>query len=303
MVSEEFVEMAFGGRGLPAPPFDAENLTYAFGFPVPPPFVTLLNALCEGCGSAAAAYNRFEEAFGSDLTDHDIRDGYDLSPPELFPFAATGGDGGHFGYVIHAPELPATDYPVGRFEPSDTDDGVYLLGATTFEAAETVLSAEMNAGLEFERQYGDRRSAFSSEWWPEVAARLRGLGIHPSPAKDGRNYENGNGKPVTPILIPDGWRHVPSADRVGVLAPAALFHPTPLPALKRLPDVSAILDAAWRHAADRFPATALWLLREGYFLSYGAIELYPAMIDAYQALGRPSLAAVVSRRMGMGHVR
>jgi hypothetical protein len=46
---------AFGGRSLTAPPFDAENLTYAFGFPVPPPFVTLLNALGEGCGSAAAA--------------------------------------------------------------------------------------------------------------------------------------------------------------------------------------------------------------------------------------------------------
>jgi hypothetical protein len=41
--------------------------------------------------------------------------------------------------------------------------------------------------------------------------------------------------------------------------------------------------------ADQFPATALWLLRECYFLSYGAIELYRAMIDAYQALSRPSL--------------
>src|SRR5215471_14618639 len=70
---------AFGGRSLPAPPFDAENLTYAFGFPVPPPFVTLLNALCEGCASAAAAYERFEDAFGSHLTDHEIRNGYDLS--------------------------------------------------------------------------------------------------------------------------------------------------------------------------------------------------------------------------------
>jgi hypothetical protein len=55
--------------------------------------------------------------------------------------------------------------------------------------------------------------------------------------------------------------------------------------------------------ADQFPATARWLLRECYFLSYGAIELYCAMIDAYQTLGRPSLAAVVSRRMGTARVR
>jgi hypothetical protein len=68
----------------------------------------------------------------------------------LFPFAATGVDGGHFGYVIHAPELPATDYPVGRFEPSDHDGGAYLLGATTFEAFETKLSSEMRRDLKFD---------------------------------------------------------------------------------------------------------------------------------------------------------
>ena len=151
--------------------------------------------------------------------------------------------------------------------------------------------------MQFDQEFGLFRSPFSSEWWPEVAARLRGLGIEPDPAKAKRNFEGGNGKPVTPITIPDGWRQVPSADGVGVLAPAPLFHPAPLPAMERRPDVSAVLGAASRHAADHFPATALWLLREGHFLSYGAIGLRSAMIDAYQALGRPSLAAVVSRRM------
>ena len=129
------------------------------------------------------------------------------------------------------------------------------------------------------------------------------MGIEPELAKAGRNFENGNGKPVTPIVIPEGWQHVPSSDGIGVLAPTALFHPAPLPALERRPDVSAVLDAASQHAADQFPATALWLLRECYFLSYGAIELYRAMVDAYQTLGRPSLAAVVCRRMGKGHMQ
>jgi len=64
--------------------------------------------------------------------------------------------------------------------------------------------------------------------------------------------------------------------------------PGALPALERRPDVGAVPDAALRHAADQFPASALWLLREGYFLSYGAIELRGAMIGAYQALARPS---------------
>src|SRR5262249_4605451 len=101
---------AFGGRSLTAPPFDAENLTYAFGFPVPPPFVTLLNALGEGCGSAAAAYERVEDALGgSYLTEHEIRDGYDLSPPELFPFAATGVAGGCFSSLRRATRPPRAD--------------------------------------------------------------------------------------------------------------------------------------------------------------------------------------------------
>jgi hypothetical protein len=127
--------------------------------------------------------------------------------------------------------------------------------------------------------------------------------IEPDLAKAGRNFENGKGKPVAPIVIPEGWRHVPSGDGVGVLAPTALFHPAPHPTLERRPDVSAVLNAASRLAADQFPASALWLLRECYFLSYGAVELYRAMIDAYRMLGRPSLAAVVSHRMGKGHVR
>jgi hypothetical protein len=182
---------------------------------------------------------RVEDALRSDLTDHESLDGYALSPPELFPCAASGVDGGHFGYVIHVPELSATDYPVGRFEPSDYDEGVYLLGATTFEAFETELSSQMKYDLnsEFRRQ---RRSK-QVEWWPEAVARLRALGIDPDPAKAGRNYENGSGKPVSPSIIPEGWRHVPSTDGIGVLAPAALFHPAPLPALETVRSSSAAL--------------------------------------------------------------
>src|SRR5262245_28301815 len=53
--------------------------------------------------------------------------------------------------------------------------GVYLLGTTTFEAAETMLSFEMQCDQEF----GLFRSPFSSEWWPEVSVRLRRPGIEP----------------------------------------------------------------------------------------------------------------------------
>src|SRR5215472_503603 len=93
---------------LSAPPFDAAKLSANFGFPVPPPFVTLLNALCADCGSAKAACERLEDVLGWVPAGDDMR--YDGTPPELFPIAGTGVDGGHFGYVIHAPELPACDH-------------------------------------------------------------------------------------------------------------------------------------------------------------------------------------------------
>jgi hypothetical protein len=276
---------------LKAPPFNAENLTENFGFAVPPPLVALLNAVCEGCGSAEAACERLDDVLGWWPAGDDRR--YGGTPPELFPIASTGVDGGHFGYVIHAPELPASDYPIGLYAPMDSD-GVYLIGMTTYEAAETEISGEMRHDQEF----GLFGVPFSSEWWPEVRARLSRLGIEPDPAKAGRNYDNGHGRLVTPA-VPEGWRHIPSDDGIGVLAPAALFHPEPLPAMGPRPDVGSVLDAVSKHAADQFPATALWLLRECYWriwpLPHDAAALGRAMIDVYHALGRPTLAAVVSR--------
>jgi hypothetical protein len=44
--------------------------------------------------------------------------------------------------MIHAPELAVSDYPIARFEPMD-GVGAYLLGASTFEAVETLLSTAL----------------------------------------------------------------------------------------------------------------------------------------------------------------
>jgi len=277
---------------LPMPPFDRESLTASFGFPVPPPFVTLLNALCHDCGSAEAACERIDDALHWLLAGDDQR--YTQTPPELFPIAATGVDGGHFGYVIHAPELVAPDYPIARFEPMDSG-GVYLLGCSTFEAVETHISS----AILYEQQHG-WPSALSHEWWPEVSTRLHHLGIEPDPAKADRNYDGGDGKVVVPV-VPDGWRWIPGSDGIGVLAPANEFHPAFPHSMEDRPNVGLILEAASRYATDHFPATALWLLRECYWRTWSdadddTIALCGAMIDTYRSLGRPSLAAVVERR-------
>ena len=102
---------------FPASPFSRESFASAFGFPVPLPFVTFLNALCQDCATSEAVYDRFADVFEWDLASEEQR--YQQTPPELFPIAGTGVDGGHIGYVIHAPELTLPDYPIARFEPMD----------------------------------------------------------------------------------------------------------------------------------------------------------------------------------------
>lgn len=50
------------------------------------------------------------------------------------------------------------------------------------------------------------------------------MGIEPALAKAKRSFENGNGKPWCRPSS-EGWRHVPSADSIGVLAPVRPFSP------------------------------------------------------------------------------
>ena len=196
--------------------------------------------------------------------------------------------------MIHAPELVASDYPIARFEPMDSGR-VYLLGTSTFEAVETHLSTKMRDAQQYNWE-----SPLSHEWWPQVSARLTELGIVPDPGKAGRNYDRGHGKLVLPT-VPEGWRHDPSSDGVGVLAPVEKFDPACSYSMADRPNASSTLEAASRHATDGFPATALWLLRECYWHTWApvgdeTVAVCRAMADLYRSLGRPSLATVVERR-------
>ena len=278
---------------FPALPFSRESLTSTFGFPIPLPFVTFLNALCQDCTTDEAVCERVADVLQCDLAGEEQR--YEQTPPELFPIAGTGVDGGHIGYVIHAPELTLPDYPIARFEPMD-GNGVYLLGTSTFEAVETKISFNMRFALEH-----NWRSLASFDWWPEVSARLTQLGIVPDPSKAGRNYDDGHFRSVIPA-VPQGWHYIRSSDGVGVLAPAAQFHPTFSHFLDDRPNSTFVLDAASGHAAQGFPATTLWLLRECYWHTWAPatediLGLCQGMSEAYSSLGRPSLAAVVDRRI------
>ena len=90
-------------------------------------------------------------------------------------------------------------------------NGAYLLGASTFEAVETEISAKMRYAQEEE----DWQSSHSFEWWPEVSARLARPGIVPDPSRAGRNYDDGHAKSVMPT-VPEGR----TGPMVGTYSPA-----------------------------------------------------------------------------------
>ena len=276
---------------LPTPPFDREGLSRAFGFQVPTALVSVLNAICDECETAALAYDRVDGLLGWLLADSEQR--YQQTPAELFPIAATGVDGGHFGYVIHAPELGASDYPIARFEPMD-GEGAYLLGATTVEAIETQISTNM-----LDLGSDDPAYPSSFQWWPNARSRLAELGIEPDLSKANRNYVGGDGIAAQPPFL-EGWRHLQSSDGVGVFAPSELFNPSIDHPVGEPRDISSVIRTSLEQKS--YPATALWLLRECYWHvwsggTHDVAEICRAMMDVYEHLDRPSLAAVVEQRI------
>ena len=124
--------------------------------------------------------------------------------------------------------------------------GVYMLGATTYEAVETQISFNMRCAHEDDWQF-----LFALDRWPEVSRRLAALGIVPDPSKADRNYDGEHGRPVLPA-VPEGWRHIPSADGVGVLAPASQFHPSFPHVLDDPSSPASALEAATSYAAEHF---------------------------------------------------
>jgi hypothetical protein len=264
---------------LPNGPVDSAVLSQVFGFHVPPAFVNLMGVLYqESYDDGDLCYGLFEKVFGLELAGANAR--YTQTPPELCPFAALGVDGVHYGYVMHAPELGADDYPVGEICPTD-DEGVIFVGNNTLEASENLLSHWM----EFKPEE-TRSTLYIGEK----------LGLHPAAEKANRRYE-ADGKVVP--NIPAGWHHVPSADGVGVLAPQDTFSLEPYHMLPYFE------PQEYMHIADEmfnkgFPATALLYLREGYWYNWtnasAAQELLIRMMRTYDVLGRQFLTNVIEQK-------
>jgi hypothetical protein len=263
---------------------NSENISQAFGFPVPLPFAEFLKRLYEFCNQdnqKCAAL--FENLTGQMLDGARAR--YPQTPPELFPIASMGVDGVHFGFVIHAPEITAEDYPIGEICPMDTD-GVILLGNNTREALENLAGYVVN-GEKDQQQLQEILKLY----------KLFGLQPNEEPNKT-RFSESGNGLPVIP-KIPVNWFHVPTSDGIGVLASSENFRNESFALIKNPDEPEEYIGHADQALLDNFPATALYYLREGFWNHWTnhvhARSFSSRMIQAYKKLHRPQLAEVVEQ--------
>jgi hypothetical protein len=198
---------------------------------------------------------------------------YDSTPPEMFPFGVPGVDGLHYGFLVHAPELEADDYPVGYICPMGSD-GVLVEGVGTCDGIASII-----------RLWGDKAH-------DSMRRELSAGYLQPTKAAD-------KAIAVDEVIhIPAGWEFLPSSDGVGVLAPANLFAPEVPVVLDQYGPVEPFLAAAREAISASHLGTALFYLREGYWFNWTAhpIELCECLCDVYTELGRPSLATVIQAR-------
>ena len=275
----------------PGPPTQ-ESLSAAFGFRMPPAFADFVKTAYDHSGkNPDALFQLFIELFGFWAGGGGTY-GYQQTPPELFTFGATGGDGEHYGYVIYAPELAEPDWPVGFLNPS-MRNGVLIVGAGTREFFSMLLQAAASESDEpaTRRQAEDLLKATGlsdGKWYEPHGWWFWYMAVDVPPERR-----------VAPP-VPDGWSYLPSADGIGVLAPAGLFAPEKPMGIGYNVDYAECLQAAEQAMRSGHPATALYILRQAYWNLWSkepAFEsLSLAMIDAYQALARPLLAESTRRR-------
>ena len=183
---------------------------------------------------------------------------YDSAPCELFPIGYPGVDGVHYGYLVHAPELEADDYPICHFCPLDSD-GVTIEGVDTHSGIASIMSFWGSAAI-----------------YPDI------LGWNGA-ADRAREKKKQSIAVNSAIQIPTGWRFESSSDGVGVLAPLSLFASDGFITIDPYGPVEPFVHAAASAVRNGHLATALFYLREGYWHNWTArpFTLADLLCDVY----------------------
>jgi hypothetical protein len=249
------------------------TVSTALGFGVPAPFIDLVEWIYDQAdGDPYRCAEVFVERVGLWIADESYR--YDSTPCELFPFGKTGVDGGHFGYLVHAPELRGDDYPICYHCPMDSD-GVIIEGAGTYDGLLSII-------LFWSK----------SELYPDGSGWVAAL-------ETVRNRPEESLSVQEAVYIPSGWQFRASSDGVGVLAPSSLFDPNGVATFDPYGPIEPYVDAAANAIRHGYLATALYHLREGYWFNWvnRPVPLCELLCDVYEKLDRECLAKVIRARV------
>ena len=203
---------------------------------------------------------------------------YLTTPFELSPVSWSGGDGLHYDWVVHAPELDLGDFPMVSYAPCE--DAAVWLGDDTAQGLAHLLVGHRKMLLKHQRADLLREA----EW--ELLVTL--LGHRPDP-DDPRITPGARSRLPCVPHIPEGYRFEPACDGVGVLAPAHFFGDLDVAALSR--DELGLDREARAHASAGQHGTALLVLKQWRPLRPEDRGIIERMRDAYEALGRPMHAA------------
>jgi len=292
-----------------------EKLSTAFGFQIPCDFAKVILHVCGQAGENFDNYLDFMFDFWIDnkvLTAEIVEDandyvyfGYNTVPIEFFPSAGTGVAGTALGFVIHAPEIPVSDYPIGEFYPAGS--GVYCLGENTQNVFEFILARGLKwSSIEHKtkhwgKEISDKDMNYfklsEQEARQKIFALSKLLNVNPTKLAIPENYGT---RQIVP-KIPKDWRFEPTADGIGVLAESAKFSPIfDYSQVPKFNDLDEELKFIQNVLQQGFPATALWIIREKYWSGHFArpfAEIAPTWAKIYEALNRPMLAKRVFKAL------
>ncbi|GAB3832360.1 hypothetical protein [Hymenobacter jeollabukensis] len=255
-----------------------QNARSYFGAEMPAQFLAGVYQL----QAAASTYGTTLEDIAWDLFGVVELGGYSLrysqTPPELFPFARTGGDGIHYGFVMHEEGHPS--YPAAEICPMDSD-GAILLAHNPQELWQNLLEEDADVRARYAgllQTLGLEAIATQKQRWRYFEAKFRA-----QPAARA------------------GWHWQPTSDGVGVFAPDQYFRTR-----HRSYNPSAADEAAdFQQLADdcrneALYGSQLYYLKEAFWHTWAtsherAVELLQAMLLPYEQLGRAHLHAVTQR--------
>lgn len=198
---------------------------------------------------------------------------YDNVPFELVPVSWAGGDGLHYDWIVHAPELGVIDPPMVSWAPME--DGPVWLGDDTAQGLAGLLVGRSRAAAK--RRRPDPRT--TAQWRSLVGL----IGLEPDLADTRITAGARTRIPFRP-RVPSGHRFEITPDGVGVLAREDLFEE---PGAWSTQDSESLTREALRLLDRGKAASALVALKHVRAERPADLEVIARMRDAYVALGRP----------------